>query len=236
MTATQTRAPVRTNGHVTKPPTGLSRRRAVQLPYLGLGILLMVVGAIAFGLWGSSSTASTRLVLAAAHDIAPGAVITRGDLRSVRVSVGSDASVVPTSDLDGLVGKRAAVAIPSGALLSSGSVRAGAEVQQGEAIVSVLLAPGTAPVPDLQVGDRVAVVAASTGKTGASGTAGVLATADVVGVTPQRQGGSTTGTIAVSLRVPVASAASIADAAAAQRVSLVLIAPDEAFDTQSSGH
>jgi SAF domain len=232
VTATQTR-PAQTNGHGGRPPMALAARR-VQLPYLGLGILLMVVGAIVFGMWGTPSTA-TRPVVVAAHDIAAGSVIGRDDLRTARVSVDGDVSVIDAAQLDSVVGKRAATSIPSGGLLAAGSVREGPALATGEAIVSVLLAPGAAPVPDLQLGDHIAVVAAATSKTGSSGTPGVLATAEVVAVTPVRQGTAVSGSVSVSLRVPTSAAAGIADAAAGQRVSLVLIAPDETFDSQSSG-
>jgi Flp pilus assembly protein CpaB len=209
-------------------------RRRVHLPYLGLGVLLMVLGAIVFGIWGSPSSAK-RPVLVAAHEISAGSVISRDDLRAVNASVDAGAAVIDADNLDRIVGKRAAVTVPEGALLAAASVRDGPALQPGEAIVSVLLAPGAAPVPDLQIGDHVAVVAAATSKTGAAGTAGVLATAEVVAVTPLRQGSSPTGSVSVSLRVPTTSAVDIADANAAQRVSLVLIAPDETINTQGSG-
>ena len=231
---TGTSAPPGANGRKQLPPTGLARRPRVRTPYLGLGVLLVVLGALTFGLWSSQST-TRRTVLEATRDIPAGDVIAASDLREVQVSADSGTSLVLSTQKTTIVGRRAAVTIPSGSLLASASVRDGAQLAHGEAIVSVILAPGAAPVPDLRVGDRVAVVAAATGKSGSAGTPGVLATGDVIAVTPIRQGSAPSGSVSVSLKVPAQAAAAIADAASAGRVALVLVAPGDDLSSTAGG-
>jgi hypothetical protein len=184
----------------------------------------MALGAIGFGALASSST-HAEAVLAASHDIAAGQVLTTGDLVTVRVSAERGAQLVADSQQSAIVGKRAAVALPAGALLSPQSVRSGATLASGQAIVSVVLAPGTAPVPDLRAGDAVAVIA--TTAQGAPSGGGVLANAQVVRVDALKSGPTTSGSLAVSLQVPSASAAAVAQAAASDHVRLVLIAPGD---------
>ena len=154
-----------TNGRKQLPPAGLAKRTRVRTPYLGLGVLLVVLGALTFGLWSSTSTAR-QTVLAATRDIPSGDVIAASDLREVQVSADSGTSLVAAAQKTTIVGKRAAVTIPSGSLLASGSVRDGAQLAHGEAIVSVILAPGAAPVPDLRVGDHVVAVGRGHGQVG----------------------------------------------------------------------
>jgi hypothetical protein len=170
-------------------------------------------------------------VLAASHDIAAGQVVTASDLVSVRVSADAGAHLVPASQQATIIGKRAAVALPAGALLSPQSVRSGPALASGQAIVSVLLAPGTAPVPDLRAGDSVAVVATTAKDT--SGADGVLANAQVVRVDALKSGPTTSGSLAVSLQVPSSTAAAVAAAAAGDHIRLVLIAPGD--DLAGSG-
>jgi Flp pilus assembly protein CpaB len=205
----------------------------VHLPYLGLAVLLVALGAIGFGALASGSTPAGT-VLAASHDVAPGQVLSAGDLVAVHVSAGSSVQLVPASQESSIVGKRAAVALPAGALLSPQSVRSGAALQPGQAIVSVVLAPGTAPVPDLRAGDQVAVVA--TAAAGDTGGRGVLADAQVVRVDGLRSGPTTSGSLTVSLEVPSSAAASIAAAAAGDHVRLALVAPGDNLTSSSSGH
>jgi hypothetical protein len=206
----------------------------VHLPYLGLAVLLVVLGAIGFGALASGSTPAGT-ALAASHDVASGQVLSASDLVTVHVSADSSVQLVPASQESWIVGKRAAVALPAGALLSPQSVRSGPALQPGQAIVSVVLAPGTAPVPDLRAGDQVAVVATATaGDTGGRG--GVLADAHVVRVDGLKSGPTTSGSLTVSLQVPSSAAASIAAAAAGDHVRLALVAPGDDLTSSSSGH
>jgi hypothetical protein len=198
---------------------------------VGLAVLLMVLGAIGFGALASGSTPAGT-VLAASHDIAAGQVLSASDVVSVHVLADAGAQLVTASQQSTIIGKRAAVALPAGALLSPQSVRSGPALESGQAIVSVVLAPGTAPVPDLRAGDAVAVVATSANDTAGSG--GVLATAQVVRVDALKSGLTMSGSLAVSLQVPSSAAAAVAEAAAGDHVRLVLIASGD--DLGGSGH
>jgi hypothetical protein len=196
-------------------------RRRVQLPFLGVALLLIALGAIVFGLFASSSV-SQRRVLGATRDIAPGEVISAADLAVVDVSAPSGTALVPETARGSCVGQRAAVGIPKGSLLSPASVRSGGAVDPGSAVVAIVIAPGTAPVVDLRMGDRVQIV--GTAASGTDATPKVLAVGDVVAVNAIKSGPTTSGSLSVSVRVPQEAGAAVASAAAADKARLVLIA------------
>ncbi len=207
---------VASNGHRSPPP-----RRRVQLPFLGLAVLLVALGAIVFGLLASSSTAHER-VLSATRDIAPGEQITAADLAVVEVSTPAGAALVAETSRGSVVGQRAAVGIPKGALLAPGSVRSGPAVDAASAVVAIVVAPGTSPVADLRTGDRVEVVGVASA--GPDSEPQVLAEGDVIAVNPIKSGPTTSGSVSVSVRVPKDASAAVAGAAAADKVRLVLVA------------
>jgi hypothetical protein len=194
----------------------------VQLPFLGVALLLIALGAIIFGLFASSSSTQRR-VLVATRDVAPGDVLLASDIVVVEVSSSDGNGLVPESSKPTVLGQRAAVGIPKGAYLSPGSIRSGGAVDAGSAIVAIVVAPGTAPVADLRTGDRVQII--GTSMSGSNGSASVLAAGDVLAVNSIRSGPTTSGSVSVSVRIPEDASAAVAGAAAADKVRLVLVAP-----------
>ena len=97
-------------------------------------------------------------VLVAAHDIGPFETIERGDLRIERVAADPDVATIEGANLDDIVGRTAAAAIPEGGLLAPDQVYAedARIVGSGEAVVGIQLAPGQAPEA-LRTGDAVIV-------------------------------------------------------------------------------
>lgn len=185
------------------------------MPWLALALVLVVGGGLLVGLLVQSVGDRTP-VLAAARAIAPGQVITDGDLRVVDVGVDGRASLVPASSRRSIVGQVAVVGIPEGALLAAGQLAADGGIESGSVVVGALLGPGELPTPTLRAGDRVELVAV----TGSQGTErDSLGTASVFSAAP----GTQTGSVFVSLVVADSIAEEVADVAAQQRLRLLLL-------------
>lgn len=205
---------LRRNGS-TPSPVRVRSARSRRMPWLALAVVLVVGGGLLVGLLVQSA-ADRSTVLAAARSIAPGQVITDGDLRVVDVGVDGDAALVAAASRSNVVGKVAVVGIPEGALLAPGQVAAGGGIEAGRVVVGALLAPGELPVSTLRAGDRVELVAVSGGQGGdleSLGAATVFTTAP----------GTQTGSVFVSLVVDETFADEVADVASQQRLRLLLL-------------
>ncbi|MEW6470914.1 MAG: SAF domain-containing protein [Actinomycetota bacterium] len=215
------------------PPLG----RKVSRPLLGVGVVVVVLCALAFASVYSGAAERT-LVLAVAKDVAPGDAIGDADLRDVELSVGPGIKAIPASDRKTVVGQRAAVALAPGSLLTRSQLAAGPRLAAGEALVPVALASGRFP-PELGPGDTVAVVATAPGGSAlfdttqqtmvthdgsSSGTTPVLVQAKVLSVRPDTA--PTRGAL-ISLVVDDKVAPTVLAAGAAGRVGLLLVGSDQ---------
>lgn len=160
-------------------------RRRRRIPHLLVGVLLVVVCALAF--FVGSLRASGRVpVLVLARDVDAGQVLTSQDLRVALVAAEAQVGSVPATQATGLVGARMAVPRPAGALLARTDVGPARFPAPGKAVVAVALKAGQFP-PDLTPGTSVAALVTS--PPGATGTGGVAA-----GRTPGRVSRATTPT------------------------------------------
>jgi hypothetical protein len=119
------------------------------------GACLALLGGLLFA--ALYLTAGSRVeVLVAARDIPPYQTIERDDLRIERVAAEPDVATVDGADLDEMVGRVAATAIPEGAILAADQVyEEGAEVVgPGEVIVGMEVTLAQAP-SSLRSGDDV---------------------------------------------------------------------------------
>ena len=214
MTTTSPRTAVpHTNG--SKAPPRISGARVKRVPWVALGVVLVIAGALTFGLMVQSAGDRVAVVVAA-RDISPGQVIEAADLRVIDVAIDGSASTVAASRRGELVGQTATSRIPAGALFSEGQFAQDAGLPDGSVVVGALLGPGGLPVPNLRVGDEVTLLEATEGERATS--TDPLGDATVYMVTP----GSQPGTQFVSLIIDDAIAQRAADAAASQRLRLVL--------------
>ena len=222
----RTAAPTRTDGQRAPegarplPGRGPTSRRHRQLPLVVVGVLLVIGFALAFA-DASLHLGSREQVLVVAQPLTAGQVLTSGDLRAARVSTGSGLQVVPAAEESSVVGRRVAVALVAGALLTSSEVGAAPPVGSGSDVVAVGLKAGGYP-PDLAPGDRVQVVpvtSASSGSGAASVTSGSPVAATVLGVfaAPAGSGSPTV----FSLQVSSTDVDEVAALAAAGQASLV---------------
>jgi hypothetical protein len=214
MTSPRTAAP-HTNGSKAAAPR-IAGARVKRVPWVALGVVLVIAGALVFGLMVQSAGDRVAVVVAA-RDISPGQVIEAADLRVVDVAIDGSASTVAAGRRGELVGQTATSRIPAGALLSEGQFAQDAGLPDGSVVVGTLLGPGGLPVPNLRVGDEVTLLEAHEAERTTT-TTDPLGDAAVYMVTP----GSQPGTQFVSLIVDESIAQRAADAAASQRLRLVL--------------
>jgi Flp pilus assembly protein CpaB len=215
MTTPRTAAP-QTNGAKPAPPLRLTGARVKRVPWIALGVILVVAGALIFGLMVQS--AGDRIsVVVAARDISPGQVIEAADLRVVDAAIDGVASTVRATERSSLIGQTANSRIPAGAFVSREQFAEDAGLEAGQVVVGALLGPGGLPVPNMRVGDRVQLI--ETRETEQSSNASEpIGEATIYMVTA----GSQSGSQFVSLVVDEDVAQRVADAASAQRLRLVL--------------
>lgn len=139
-----------------KPVSRLRGGRRRRIPYLVLGVLLVL--ACASGFVVISAEFGNRLpVLALARPVTVGQVLTAQDLRQVNVAVDPEVSVVDAAQADSLVGKRMSTSLPAGALLSTADVGGTAVPTEGQAIAALALKAGQFP-PEISPGTHVSLV------------------------------------------------------------------------------
>ena len=199
---------------------GPGRRR--QLPLVAIGVLLVVGCALGFA--DTSLHLGTREeVLVVAQPVAAGQVLTAADLRAVKVSTGSGLAVVAVGAEGSVLGRRAAVALLPGSLLTAAEVGSAPSVGAGSDVVAVGLKPGAYP-PDLAPGDRVEVVPVSSASSGS--TTGSVAAGSPVNATVLAVEGAPVGSGAptvLSLEVAARDAGEVAVLAAAGQAAVVEI-------------
>jgi hypothetical protein len=195
------------------PPPRLRRRPALVVAAIGA----ICIGALLAG-WAWTATTTTQEVLVARGTIERGEVIGAEDLARLRVSADPALTPVPSSELDQVVGQRAALDIAAGGLLTPNSLTTEVVPSEGQSVVGIALTPERAPGLELQYGDRVRVVVTpAQGETLPAGTP-LSSDATVVGVHTSTQ----TGQSVVDLLVPRADAAVLATRIATGNITLVL--------------
>lgn len=198
------------------PPPKLRRRPmlvAASVVAIGVGALL--------GVFAWSTASGGHDVLAARSTITRGHKFTRDDLIVVRAGLDPALSSVPAEQMESMVGKRAALDVPAGSLLTDTAVQDQLFPGAGLSVVGVAVGPGGLPSTPLAAGDQVRVVLTP----GPQGTIGrgdpptMVATA--ISVTASDGGAAGAHTV-VSVVVPQADAATIASWSATGRVAIVL--------------
>ncbi|MBV9661048.1 MAG: SAF domain-containing protein [Acidimicrobiales bacterium] len=130
--------------------------------------MLLVLGCALAFVDATLRLGSREEVLVVAQPVAAGQVVTGADLRVARVSTGSGLDVVLAGEEATVVGRRAAVPLVAGALLTAGEVGNAPAVGSGSDVVAVGLKAGAYP-PELAPGDRVQIVPVASGSSSSSG-------------------------------------------------------------------
>lgn len=214
------------------PVTPRSRRPLVAIVS---AVLVFTSIAVFASVYSSASHQTPALVVV--QTIQEGQRITGADLGQANVAISGGVTPIPASSASLLAGKRAAVKIPAGTLLTLGDVTGSTPIAAGDAVVGMALKDGQFPSTGVESGDQVMIVqTASPGApltatgTGAApqgvggSTAGVLVPlATVFAVGPPAANSTSSASLLVSVEVSTTLAAAVSTAASAGQVSLVLL-------------
>jgi hypothetical protein len=218
------------------PVTSRSRRPLVAI----VSALLVFTSIAVFASVYSSANHQTPSLIVV-QTIQEGQRISGTDLGQASVAISGGVSPIPVASAPLLAGKRAAVTIPAGSLLTLADVAGSAPIAAGEAVVGMALKDGEYPSAGVESGDQVMIVqsaspgapATDTGSGSGSGSGsqdgggsatGVLVPqATVFDVGPPSANSSNGASLLVSVEVSTTLAAEVSTAASAGEVSLVLL-------------
>ncbi|MFI0791787.1 SAF domain-containing protein [Micromonospora rubida] len=138
-------------------PPKVLRQRRVRPGLLGLAVLLIALGGLGAA-FAVTSVRATGSYLAVARPVEVGRTLSADDLVTVQVAGGQGLRPVPAGRLNEVVGKRAAVALAPGTLLTPAQLTDDPLLGPGQQQISLDLAPGQVPAKRLHPGDRVLLV------------------------------------------------------------------------------
>lgn len=133
------------------------RQRRIRAGALGLAVLLVALGGVLAGM-AFVAAARTQECLAVTRAVSAGTALSAADLTVVEVTVPPGLTPVPAGDLPQVLGKRAAVSLTQGSLLTAGQVTDQSLVGSGRYQVGVGLPPDRVPARTLHPGDEVVLV------------------------------------------------------------------------------
>jgi hypothetical protein len=195
-------------------PAPKLRRRPVLV---AASVAAVCLGAL-LGVWAWTSTSNTHEVVAARQSITRGETIGQGDLITVQVGLDPGLKTIPGDRLATLVGKRAAMDMAAGSLVTDEEVTAKVLPAQGQSVVGVALPPSLMPGQALVAGDQVRIVATP----GQQGDVGQGAPASITATVVGLYAGGENGQTVVAVQVPQERAAELAARSATGKVALVL--------------
>ncbi len=219
---------------------------------------LLVFGSIAAFATVYASANHAQSVLIVTQTIEQGQRISAGDLGQASATISSGVEPILVADAPDLAGRRAAVTIPAGSLLTLADTTTSQPIYPGEAVVGMALKPGQVPAGGVEPGEQVMMVEtgapgtplaslpSSTGSAaGVSTGSGILvprATVfDVETTSPDTSSSGSTanagdGSQLVSVEVTDSLAPEVSAAAAADQVSLILLPASSGASSGSDGH
>lgn len=191
------------------------RRRPVAI---AVGVLIVVLGSLVTA-FIVASVQDTVQVVAVRADIPRGDVIQAADLTIVGLRPDPQLRTIPADQLASLIGKRAAMDLHSGGLVSPASVANQVIPAAGESIVGIPIEPGQMPAWQLKAGDKVRIMSTPRAQDDPSTKPPkVSLEARVVAV----HGSADQTLTVVDVSVPADQAETLGALAATRRVALVL--------------
>lgn len=187
--------------------------------FVALAVAL-IVGLASLGAFLYSSAGAKTPVVMMVREVPVGQVIQRSDVTTVPVS--GRVVAVAGSNLNTVVGQRAAVTLLPDTLVQRSMLTSGAGLQQGQAQVGVAVRSGQVPADGLVPGDLVRVVELPA-KGASQLSARVLA--ERAEVFAARADPAVSGGTLVTVVVPEGVSTAIASASGAGAVALVKVAP-----------
>ena len=201
-------------GGIITPPPRLRRRPAL----VAASVAAICLGAL-LAVWAYTGASTSQDVLAVRTTVHRGELITRDNLMTAQIGVDPALKPLPASAADTVVGKRAAMDLAAGGLVTPEDVTSAVIPAKGMSLVGVSLPPALMPAAQLQSGDQVRIVA-TPGAQGdlATGTSPTSIQGTVVG----ERGPGDNGQIVVDVSVPYDQAAELAAQSATGKIALVL--------------
>lgn len=217
----------RVAGPVDAPvePPRVVRQRRMRPGLLGLAVLLIALGGLGAA-FAVTSVRATGTYLAVARPVSVGTSLTAEDMRSVQVAGGVGLSPVPASKINDVIGKRAAVTLVPGTLITMDQLTDKPLLGPGQQQVAIGLKPNQVPAKELRPGDKVLLVstppqnASTTGEVRTSQTTRYEATV-VDAAEPDEKGPDRT-TVVVYLALAGRDAPAVVTLAAQNRLAVIL--------------
>jgi len=138
-------------------PPKIVRQRRVRPGLLGLAVLLIALGGLGSA-FAVTSVRATGSYLAIARDVPVGTVLSADDLMTVQVAGGQALAPVPASQLDQVIGLRAAVALVPGSLLTPAQLTNEPMIGPDQQQIALGLQADQVPARQLHPGDKVLLV------------------------------------------------------------------------------
>jgi hypothetical protein len=200
------------------------RQRRFRGGALALAVLLIALGGLLAGV-AYVAVVKTQNVLAVARPVQVGTQISAADLTTVQINDAPGLAPIGADQLNRVVGKRAAVSLVPGTLLTARELTDQALVQPGQRQVGVGLSPSRLPARTLRPGDRVTLVSTPADSGSVTGTQPPPPIekfdATVVDVSVSTNP-SSSGTVVVYLAVAELDAPRVVTLAAQNRLTMVL--------------
>ncbi|MGP4009958.1 SAF domain-containing protein [Streptomyces sp. 4N124] len=210
-------------GPVAPPRVSARRRRpgviALSLALIaaggaGVAVLLLQVG-------------QRTEVVTVVRDVQVGQVVTEDDLGTASVALDPAVKAVRGTDLDSVVGRRAAVELKPGSLLAPSQVTKDSLVKAGEQLVPIGLKPEQVPATALVPGQKVELVhVPAQGQTDTGKTSDTLPQTIAGRVVKASTAAPGTGIVVVDVATAAQEGPTAAAWVAADTLRLVLAAPD----------
>jgi len=156
MTVTPTRANAAPVAAPVAPPKVIRQRR-MRPGLLGLAVLLIALGGLGAA-FAVTSVRATGSYLAVGRPVPQGTVLEADDLVTVQVAGGAGLAPVPASRKAQVVGKRAAVSLLPGTLLTMSQLTDKPLLAAGQQQVALGLKLNQVPARTLLPGDKVVLV------------------------------------------------------------------------------
>ncbi|MEU8296078.1 SAF domain-containing protein [Micromonospora sp. NPDC048909] len=160
-------------------PPKVVRQRRMRPGLLGLAVLLIALGGLGAA-FAVTSVRATGSYLAVARPVEVGRQLNADDLVPVQVAGGQGLSPVAADRLDEVVGKRAAVSLTPGTLLTMTQLTDDPLLGPGQQQVALGLDLAEVPARELHPGDKVLLVSTPDDNAGSSATAGTRFEATVI--------------------------------------------------------
>ncbi|TDC31458.1 flagellar biosynthesis protein FlgA [Micromonospora sp. 15K316] len=138
-------------------PPRVVRQRRIRPGLLGLAVLLIALGGLGAA-FAVTSVRATGDYLAVARPVEVGRQLSADDLRPVQVAGGQGLAPVPADRIDEVLGKRAAVSLTPGTLLTMGQLTDAPLLGPDQQQLALGLDPAEVPARQLHPGDKLLLV------------------------------------------------------------------------------